>query len=140
MKYPQSSVWEKRKTLTTAFSFPSRLRYYQESAFPSQSFHWELPIGGDRVVPTQEEAADSKPPDPAQPERALCGCQRPGHQDPTQEVQLPQEQRVSVYTPTNTINLNGNSQICTQSHKVPFFIRCFFICECQACVYVRSVC
>lgn len=63
-------------------SFSSRLRYYQESAFSSQSVHGELPIGGVRVVPAQKEAADPKPADPAQPERALCRCKRPGHQDP----------------------------------------------------------
>lgn len=102
-----SSLWSNPPPPSILLS--SRLWYYQESAFPSQSVHGELPIGGDRVVPAQEEAADPKPADPAQPQRALRGCKRPGHQDPAQKMQLPQEQRVS--TCTNTINLGGNCQI-----------------------------
>lgn len=86
----------------------SRLWYYQESAFPSQSVYGELPIGGDWVVSAQEEAADPKPADPAQPQRTLRWCKRPGHQDPAQEMQLPQKQRVS--TCPNTINLSGKCQ------------------------------
>lgn len=91
-------------------SFTSRLRYYPESALPSQSVHGELPVGGDRAVPAQEEAAHPKPADPAQPERALRGCKRPGHQDPAQEMQLPQEQGVSARTQNNAINLKGDCQ------------------------------
>ncbi|MEQ2162231.1 hypothetical protein GOODEAATRI_017755, partial [Goodea atripinnis] len=70
------------------------LWHYQKSAVSSQPVHGELPIGRDRVVPAQEEAADTELADPAQPQRALCGLQGPGHQDPAQEMPLPQKQRV----------------------------------------------
>lgn len=78
-----------------------------------------MPIRGDRVVPSQEETADPKPSDLAQPERALCRRERPGHQDPTQEMQLPQEQRVSArITPTLLISMETfQKQICTQRVK-----------------------
>lgn len=88
---------------TSTLSLSSRLRYYQKSAFPAQPVYRELPFRRDRAVPSQEEAAHPEPADPAQPQRAIRGCERPGHQDPTQEMQLPQEQRVSTCAkkPTN---------------------------------------
>lgn len=88
---------------TSALSLSSRLRYYQKSAFPAQPVYRELPFRRDRAVPSQEEAAHPEPADPAQPQRAIRGCERPGHQDPAQEMQLPQEQRVSTCAkkPTN---------------------------------------
>lgn len=103
-----------------------------------------MPVRGDRVVPTQEEAADPKLTDLAQPERALCGCKRPGHQDPAQEMQLPQEQRVSARTkPTPLISMaTFQRQICTQRVKAPSFIRCFLserarpVCLSEVCAEI----
>lgn len=77
------------------FSPSRRLRHHPESALAPQPVHGELPAGGDRAVPAQEEAAHPQPADPAQPQRALRGRAGPGHQDPAQEMQLPQEPRVS---------------------------------------------
>lgn len=85
-----------RTNNSSFFSLPCcRLRHHQESAFAPQPVHGELPAGGDRAVPAQEEAAHPQPADPAQPQRALRGREGPGHQDSAQEMQLPQEPRVS---------------------------------------------
>lgn len=83
------------RTNNSFFFSSHRLRHHQESAFAPQPVHGELPARGDRAVPAQEEAAHPQPADPAQPQRALRGCEGPGHQDPAQEMQLPQEPRVS---------------------------------------------
>lgn len=106
----------------------SRLRHYPESALPSQSVHGQLPIGGDRAVPAQEEAAHPQPADPAQPQRAVRGREGPGHQDPAQEMQLPQEQRVSArpHHKSDTINLGVKSKYAQQSFKAPSFYKMLF--------------
>lgn len=107
---------------------PSRLRHYQESALPSQSVHGQLPIGGDRAVPAQEEAAHPEPADPAQPQRAVRGREGPGHQDPAQEMQLPQEQRVSARPrhKSDGINLSIKSKYAQQSFKAPSLCKMLF--------------
>lgn len=106
----------------------SRLRHYPESALPSQPVHGQLPIGGDRAVPAQEEAAHPQPADPAQPQRAVRGREGPGHQDPAQEMQLPQEQRVSArpHDKSDTINLSVKSKYAQQSFKVTSFYKMLF--------------
>lgn len=106
----------------------SRLRHYQESALPSQPVHGQLPIGGDRAVPAQEEAAHPEPADPAQPQRAVRGREGPGHQDPAQEMQLPQEQRVSArpHDKSDAINLSVESKYAQQSFKAPSLYKMLF--------------
>lgn len=94
--------------LLCACSHPSRLRHHPEGAFSPQSFHRELPVGGDRAVPAQEAAAHPEPADPAQPQRALRGREGPSHQDPAEEMQLPQESGVSA-----------RAHACAQTHSTP---------------------
>lgn len=118
-------------------SFPSRLRHDQEGAFPPQSFHRELPVGGDRALPAQEEAAHPELADPAQQERAVRGREGPSHQDSAEEMQLPQEPGVSTRTCTNPQKLSQWELSKTSTH--PKLLSSPFYQKRPGCAFVRGV-
>ena len=128
--------------LPSTCSFPPRVRHHPEGAFPPQSFHRELPAGGDRVVPAQEAAAHPELADPAQPQRALRGREGPSHQDPAEEMQLPQEPGVSVcaHARTHTAVLSVGTVKNKQLPEPLLFHKAFFIWKGQARPLVRGVC
>lgn len=48
------------------------------------------------IFPLQEERTDPEPTHLAEPQRAFCGGQRSGYQNPAHALQFPQIQRVSL--------------------------------------------